>query len=108
MPARNDPVARNEVLFRNVNERVADVNREGDEGGVVDFICECGDSSCVESIALTLVEYESVRSEPTHFALRPGHEGKGVESVVARNERFVTVEKHLSESAVARASDPRR
>lgn len=108
MPARNDPVARNEVLFRHVNERVADVNNEVDEGGLVDFICECGDSSCVQSIALTLLEYELVRSQPTHFALLPGHEGMGVETVVARNERFFTVEKHLSESAVARETDPRR
>lgn len=100
-------MARNEVLFRQVNERVADVNRELSDGDTVDFICECANPDCVEMIALTLAEYESVRSDPRHFALRPGHERQGIESVIARNDRFVIVQKNQGESRIARATDPR-
>ncbi len=108
MSERARRLGANEALFRHVNERIREV---GDRFGIgvtePNFVCECADASCAELVALTLDEYELVHSEPTHFALRPGHEGQGVESVVARDERFVIVEKHSSESAAARETDPR-
>jgi hypothetical protein len=100
-------VARNEVLFRAVNERVVDVHRDTGDDELIAFVCECGTGDCTESIHLTLDEYETVRSVPTHFALAPGHETQNVETVVARSDRFVVVEKHLSESGAALRTDPR-
>ena len=66
---------RNEVVFREVNERL----RELGEGfslvsEVAEFVCECGDSGCAERIELNLAEYERVRSDPTWFVIVPGHE----------------------------------
>ena len=42
---RKDRLARNEALFREVNERVREV---GERAGLdmIDFICECGDADC--------------------------------------------------------------
>ena len=59
-------------------------------------------------MSLTLVEYEEVRSEPTHFAVLPGHVVPDVEVVVARNERFAVVRKNEPRAArIAVREDPR-
>jgi hypothetical protein len=104
---RSDRVARNEAMFRDINERVADLSREVDRYARTDFLCECGNSECMEVVPLTLIEYEMVRTNPTHFVLRPGHESQGFETIVEETDRFVVVEKHASESATALDSDPR-
>jgi hypothetical protein len=86
-------IARTEALFRNVNERIA----ESAARFLVDnteFVCECSDQSCTERVEATLDEYEDVRSEPTHFLLRPGHEDTRVERVVERRgTRHAVVQK---------------
>lgn len=110
MTDREARLAKNEALFRGVNEKVKEV--KGDLPGVeadtrIEFICECGRGDCVEQVALTRAEYERVRSSPTHFLLKPGHEIGDVERLVLRNERYVVVEKHEEEARIARAADPR-
>jgi hypothetical protein len=108
MPMRAERFARNEALFREVNERVLEVNKEFEAvDGLLNFICECGRVDCTEPVRLTLNEYEAVRSYPTHFVVVPGHEGPAVESVIAGNERFVVVERHLDETEIADHSNPR-
>ena len=54
---RKDRLARNEALFREVNERVREV---GERAGLdmIDFICECGDAGCTAAVSLTESEYE--------------------------------------------------
>jgi len=104
---RAERIARNEALFRAVNERVAQVSQLDGEGEPVEFICECGDADCVEAVPLTLDEYETVRSSASLFVLRPGHEAPNVERVVLRNDRFLIAEKHSGEAAIAEATDPR-
>ena len=77
----------------------------GSEAG---FVCECGDPECTSTVSLTLVEYEEVRSDPTHFAVLPGHVVPDVEVVVARNERFAVVRKNEPQAArIAVREDPR-
>jgi hypothetical protein len=46
-----------------------------------------------ERIPMTISEYEKVRSQDDRFAVYPGHELEELEWVVARNERFVVVDK---------------
>ena len=37
-------LARNEAFFRDVNERIREAaDRQGSDGHVFEFICECGD-----------------------------------------------------------------
>jgi hypothetical protein len=97
---RAERVGRNESFFREVNERVRDVN-EAFSGltGRGDFVCECGDGGCVEGITLTMDEYHEVRSEPELFAIALGHELTDVEDVVRTNDRFTVVRKREGEPA---------
>jgi hypothetical protein len=110
MPGREKRIAKNEALFRGVNERVRNVKAElppGEAEQPVDFICECGRDDCVEEVPVTLAEYERTRAEPTHFLVRPGHEVPDVEVVVLRSDRFLVVKKFEEEAEVARETDPR-
>jgi hypothetical protein len=98
----------NEALFREVNERIDEVstsffaNEEHQE-----FLCECDDETCTESISATHGEYEAVRAVATHFLVLPGHQDPDVEHVVARNERFLVVEKEGQTGHNAEESNPR-
>jgi hypothetical protein len=110
--AREERLAGNEALFREVNERVAEVATHFIEvetkGEAVDFTCECGRTDCAEPIAMTLAEYEAIRAEPTHFAVVPAHEQPEIEVVVQRRPTYFVVEKRDEDAQdVARETDPR-
>jgi hypothetical protein len=110
MTDREERLAKNEALFRGINERVRELKSELADAGpgtLIEFMCECGRSDCVEQVQLTISEYERVRAEPEHFLLKPGHELADVERVLAEGDRFVVVAKHEEEAAVARETDPR-
>lgn len=104
MSLRKDRIARNEALFREVNERVKDLVPS--EGGI-EFICECGYEECIERVSLTADEYERVRSDPVEFFVKPGHEIPDVEEVVESHDRFLLVRKHVEERDIAQQTDPR-
>ena len=103
---RKERLARNEALFREVNERVEEISERGALDRI-DFICECGDAECTEPISLTASEYEEIRSDPVLFAILPGHAIAEVEEVVAEGDRFQVVRKRDGEGRIARATDPR-
>lgn len=102
---REERLARNEVLFREVNERIEEM-RSG-EDGEIEFLCECGLETCTAVIKLSTNEYEKLRSDPTTFAVAPGHEIEDIEAVVSESDHFNVVRKHESESEIARRMDPR-
>jgi hypothetical protein len=105
---RQQRVAKNEALFRQVNERIEEVNEVLGEGEPSDFLCECGDDSCTAPVSLTLQEYEQVRSDPTHFAIAHGHEVIDVERVIEQTDRYSVVEKFTGEAErIAIETDPR-
>jgi hypothetical protein len=101
-------LALNQSIFREVNERVAEVanGRVADEPLQYEFFCECYDTECTERLELTLGEYESLRTSPTWFVVVPGHGYPRVEQVVRRNDRFEIVEKLDEAGEVAAATDP--
>ena len=105
MSSREERIAKNEVIFREVNERIRDVVPS--ENGGIDFLCECGREDCVEQIPLTTAEYERVRADPVQFFVKPGHAIKEVEDVIEENDRFLLVKKHVEEQEIARRADPR-
>ena len=112
MRSRDERLAANEALFREVNERVAEIAMHFVEGGSdtegVDFACECGSADCSEPIPMTVGEYEAVRAEPTHFAVAPGHERREIESVIERYPSYFVVEKSDEDAQeVARETDSR-
>ena len=105
-------MAGNEALFREVNERVAEVATHFIEveakGEEVEFTCECGRADCAEPIALTLVEYEAIRAESTHFCVVPEHEQPEIETVIRRTPTYFVVEKRDEDAQeIARETDPR-
>lgn len=87
-------VARNQSLFRSVNEQIESTNEQF-AVAVEDtaFVCECADESCTERILVSLVKYEEVRRVPTHFLVVPGHIYRQFERVIEQGAAYVVVEK---------------
>jgi hypothetical protein len=102
--ASKDRFARNEAIFREVNERVADVSDS--QARITNFLCECGNVDCIEELSLTGAEYVELRSNSRTFAVSPGHALNDVETVIKETDRFYVVEKHPREAAIAEATDP--
>jgi hypothetical protein len=93
---REERIARNEALLREVNERIHEVGERlqvlpDDE--LLDFRCECGRPECEELVSLTASDYRRVRSDNDRFAVVPGHEDPEIERIVERAERYVVVDK---------------
>jgi hypothetical protein len=103
---REERIARNEAIFRVVNERVREVRPE-DDSERVGFLCECGDESCTETVYVMVRDYERIRSEPTYFIVVPGHEVTSVEAPVEEHDGFLVVRKNPEEAAIALDTDPR-
>ena len=103
---RRNRMAKNEALFRDVNERMRQLDDRLD-AEPHEFLCECANGECVETIVLTADEYERVRANPVQFVFAHGHVSPDVEDVLEENERFAVVRKHADEEHVARERDPR-
>lgn len=104
----NDAAARNEALFRRVNEKIEAVSQTiSTTDPTMDFLCECDDVMCRKTVNASRAEYESVRAVPTHFIVLPAHADRGVERVITSNERFLIVEKQGAAARWAEESDPR-
>jgi hypothetical protein len=96
-------LARNQSLFRAVNEKIEEL---ADGDGVVEFVCECSDPGCASFIELRLGEYERIRSNSTWFFVEAGHDMPEIERVVSQDDGYVVVEK-LIERDYAQEADPR-
>jgi hypothetical protein len=109
MDPRKNRIGRNEVLFREINDRLNSLQEPFNAlEERADFVCECGDKSCTEQISMSLSEYEQLRSDPTLFAVKPGHETPNVEEIVERRTGYDVVRKREGGPAeLARAEDPR-
>jgi hypothetical protein len=105
---RDDRAARNEALFRRVNERLEDVNEAFQVATEhAEFVCECASMECVERIEIALPKYEAVRRVPTHFMIKPEHLLPDEERVVERHPDYLVVEKLGVAAERARELDPR-
>ena len=55
--------SRHSVLMRAVNDRIFEVLSEfGSEDG--EFLCQCSNANCIETIQLTLREYAALQAQP--------------------------------------------
>ena len=104
---RQERLAKNESLFRVLNENIRSLAEKLEPVAPYEFICECSTSGCFERIELTLEEYERVRSDGTHFLLAEGHEDIEIEQVIAHRPTYVVVEKDGAAGLVAEDDDPR-
>jgi hypothetical protein len=110
MSERERRISENEALFRSVNEQVNDLTQKlATPAETMSIVCECGDQSCIEHIAIAPEKYSEVREDSALFAIRPGHEIHDAEVVVSKREGFWVVRKRPGEpEAIARATDLRR
>jgi hypothetical protein len=105
MSSREQRIAMNEALFRDVNERIA--RKHTPDLDQFEVICECGDPECVERITVSPGEYEQARSDPTLFLTKPGHFDAVAEHVVADHTDHQLVRKTGEAATVAEERDPR-
>jgi hypothetical protein len=111
---RNGRISRDEAFLRDVNDRIEEVSQafsKGDEdpgAAAAEFLCECGDGQCRESLRMTVSEYESIRRDRALLIVFPKHEDEDVDEVVARFEHYVVIRKHIEEAAVAEGTQPHR
>jgi len=102
-------VGLNEAVFREVNERLRDLNQTFTTiSDRMDLICECADTSCTEHVSMPPAEYETVRADARRFVVVPGHEaGEDVERVVETHAEYLVVEKRGDAAREAEETDPR-
>jgi hypothetical protein len=100
----DERLAKNEILFREVNERLDDMATSWSK--TTDYLCECSDVSCIEAIELTKEEYERARSRPKVFFVVPGHEQLDLEKVIEEHEHVLFVEKFVAVEEIIE-EDPR-
>jgi hypothetical protein len=92
---RRERLMKNEQSFRDYNNRRVSFEQDADtDGDLVPFVCECGDSECIEGMELTLDDYMGAHSSGIRFTVKPGHVFPEAERVVAEHDRFWLVEKH--------------
>lgn len=107
MSLPEERAARNEALFREVNEQVRSLADSSDHSlSGADFVCECSQDTCTERVHVPVVTYEAVRSHPRRFIVLPGHEND-FEHVVEHHDGFLIVEKEGTAGRIAERADPR-
>jgi hypothetical protein len=108
---RETRAGENQVLFREVNERIDELNEAfRDFSAYGSWVCECANETCVERIELTLAEYGGVRAVPERFAVKPGesHVWPDIERVVEKHDRYWVVEKTGDAARIAAEAYDRR
>jgi hypothetical protein len=88
---RLERLARNQVVFRDGNERLLEML--DDPEGTTEFLCECCNPECLDTVPLTLLEYERVRSRSNHFFVVHGHEIPEIEQVTSASDGYFLVRK---------------
>ena len=90
---RGSRAARNQSMFRAINERLTRDDLVAEMTGGHMIACECADVKCVQTLAISAAQYEDVRREPRCFAVLPGHVFPNVETVILESGSYVVVEK---------------
>jgi anti-sigma B factor antagonist len=93
---RKQRIIKNELEFRDYNNRrlkVEDV-APTDTEELIPFVCECGDSDCIETLAVTAAQFVEAHAEPNRFLIKPGHVYPDVERIIAEQPTYAVVEKY--------------
>jgi hypothetical protein len=85
--------SRNQALFRDVNDRIAELaaSHEG-FGETQGFICECSQMGCTAQVQIPVHEYARLRENPCAFLVLPGHEDAAHEDVLSRRADYLVVQ----------------
>lgn len=101
---QRERAARNQSLFREVNERIEDLAASA---SYTQFVCECFDDMCDRRVSMTVQEYEHIRSDGNRFFVLPGHNVDDVDEVVEATDRYLIVRKMGAGAEVAERLNPR-
>lgn len=107
MDEREKRLAQNEVLFREVNERINDVAHQLGDEVPYEYLCECANADCSVRLILIQAEYEAVRADPTQFAVLPLHYTPEIELLVHETKAHWVVRKIGDAGDYAERLDPR-
>ena len=99
--------ARNEEIFRAINERIEEGAKQHGVEQLLPFHCECATAACVETLGLPPGEYDRIASHPARFVVVPGHEDARVETVVESHSAYLVVEKTGEARAEIERDHPR-
>jgi hypothetical protein len=77
--------ARNEEVFRDVNERIEEGAEQHHVSGSLPFHCEYGASACFETIEIPPSRYAAIVRERYHFVVLLGHEEPRTTAITHRN-----------------------
>jgi hypothetical protein len=106
--SREQRLARNENLFREINERVREIASEhGTDIHLYEFYCECSNTGCTLRVELGLPDYERVRAHGSRFLIAPRHDLPEIERIVEQNDGWWVIEKEGEAGEVAKDLDPR-
>lgn len=94
MSPRETRQARNEAIFREVNERIAELAERPYLDADFHVVCECAQVGCSAMLPIELDDYREVRAHPRWFVVAPGHVVPEIEDVVNRHGAYEIVEKH--------------
>jgi hypothetical protein len=99
--------ARNQSLFRAVNEKLRELNQAFSHVTETYAIaCECADTTCVETLHISMQEYLDVREHLSRFVVLANHVFPDVEQVLAQNDGYAIVEKNIDVSKLTELMDP--
>jgi hypothetical protein len=98
---QGERIGMNEALFREVNERIDQLQNDLGGGSIFTIVCECGDADCTERFEITQDQYRALREDVHRFAVVPGHERPELERTLVRRADYLVVEKTDPDAADA-------
>lgn len=107
MDARDQRLAQNETLFREVNERVEAVAHQLGDDIPYEFLCECANVDCTFRLELPIAVYERIRADPRQFVVLPLHFTPEIEELVAEEDTYWVVRKSGEAGEYVERLDPR-
>ena len=107
MDGREQRLAQNEALFREVNERIETVAHQLGGNIPYEFLCECANADCTFRLTLPLSVYEAVRADARQFVVLPLHYTPEVEELAAEEDTYWIVRKTGEAGEYVEQLDPR-
>lgn len=101
--------ARNQALFRAVNEKLRELNQAlSTVTETYAIACECADPTCVETLHIAMDDYLKVREHPSRFVVITAHVIPDVERIVAQHDAYTVVEKNADVPSAIGSDDQSR